>query len=157
MLNLRIAVALLLFTAWGCSYSGSNGDGGSGDADGQCRGDPPGAWEAYDFTFHPASTSCAGDRYVRLMPGYNLWVGAILCDADQYKLFLAEEKAGTFYQIGRTTSLRAAAPPARWVASSGAIPAWGPAGHGPTSATASPSTPSGPSTTCTAPSGTAAG
>ena len=95
-----LALLLLLFAAAGCSYGGSGGDGGSEDGDGQCRGDPPGAWEAYDFSYHPAPTSCTAERYVRLMPGYELWVGAILCDSEQYKLFLAEEKTGTFYQIG---------------------------------------------------------
>jgi len=54
----RIALALVLFTAWGCSYAGSGGDGGSGDGDGQCRGEPPGAWEAYDFDFHPEWPEC---------------------------------------------------------------------------------------------------
>src|SRR5262249_42715147 len=54
-------------------------------ADGSCpftcdpTGAPPTAWEVFDFTFHPATTPCAGARYVRYMDEYGLWVGAMLC------------------------------------------------------------------------------
>ena len=49
---------------------------------------------------YAAATPCAGDRYVRFLPAYNLWVGAILCSPSQYKLFLSPAKDGTYYQIG---------------------------------------------------------
>lgn len=63
-------------------------------------GDPPTAWEAFDFTYQPAQTPCAGERYVRYMDEYGLWVGAVLCTPVRYKLFLSPSKIGTFHQIG---------------------------------------------------------
>jgi hypothetical protein len=84
-----------------CTAPQPNPDASCPMADGCMPGSPaPGPWEAYDFNYHPAPTPCNGPRYARYFPGFSLWVGAILCNASRYKLFLSSTKDGTFYQIG---------------------------------------------------------
>ncbi len=61
-------------------------------------------WNAVDFPIaDPALlTSCGGDTYIKesdfaQIPG--LIVGVILCDATRYKLLLADNEDGPFYEI----------------------------------------------------------
>ena len=65
-----------------------------------CKKGQIGPWVKYAFKSHAATTPCTGDRYVSFHPTHCLWVGAILCNTSQYKLFLSMSKAGTFYQMG---------------------------------------------------------
>jgi hypothetical protein len=65
-----------------------------GDGDGGGTGD----WKPEDFkTFAPAS--CTGERYVRRDEKYGVWVGAILCGAKSYKLYMSEDLAAPFLEI----------------------------------------------------------
>lgn len=83
-----------------------NCDAPAPNADGSCvlncnpAGNPPTPWEAFSFVSYAAATPCAGARYVRYMDEYSLWVGAVLCTPNRYKLFLGTAKNGTFYQMG---------------------------------------------------------
>jgi hypothetical protein len=68
----------------GCG--GGSDDGGMGD------------WGRLDFqTFSPAP--CTGERYVRFDKRYGKWVGAVLCDARSYKLYMSESPEETFLEI----------------------------------------------------------
>ena len=71
---------------------------------GTCGGTEPdpGAfdWSPGNFQVTGVATSCGGDRYVRFDEGYGLYVGAILCSANRYKLLLGETENGVFHEIG---------------------------------------------------------
>ncbi len=58
-------------------------------------------WTPYAFTYDRAESDCTGgERYVRYDAAYQKWVGAELCSATRYKLFLGETKDGIFHEIG---------------------------------------------------------
>jgi hypothetical protein len=57
-------------------------------------------WEPLAFAVQDDGTMCDGDRYVRFHEGVGLWVGARLCSATRYKLYLSDARDGTYLQIG---------------------------------------------------------
>lgn len=57
-------------------------------------------WEALSFVGEPVQSPCAGARWVKFVPQYNLWVGAILCSPQRYKLMLATSRTAQYYEIG---------------------------------------------------------
>lgn len=58
-------------------------------------------WTPYAFTYDRAESDCTGgERYIRYNATYEKWVGAELCSATRYKLFLGETKDGVFHEIG---------------------------------------------------------
>jgi hypothetical protein len=60
----------------------------------------PAAWQAASFDVSKDTTStCTGEHYVQFNAQYKKWVGAVLCKADEYKLYLSEAKAGPYYPI----------------------------------------------------------
>ncbi|HSN99357.1 MAG TPA: hypothetical protein VLS89_13770 [Candidatus Nanopelagicales bacterium] len=56
-------------------------------------------WESYSFPSVEANTPCGGERYVMYNAAYSKWVGAVLCSPERYKLFMAENKEGPYYEI----------------------------------------------------------
>ncbi|MCP5150619.1 MAG: hypothetical protein H6983_08465 [Ectothiorhodospiraceae bacterium] len=59
-------------------------------------------WVAYNFPVGSSlHTDCTGTRYVRRSHfDSGLYVGAIRCSASEYKLMLASDPAGPYYEIG---------------------------------------------------------
>ncbi len=67
-------------------YADCGGGGGSGD------------WEPKHFeTYSPAA--CTGERFVRRDEHYGVWVGAILCGANGYKLYMSDAADAPFLEI----------------------------------------------------------
>ncbi|XP_066292099.1 enteropeptidase-like isoform X2 [Branchiostoma lanceolatum] len=68
-----------------------------------CTIDPI-VWEPFNFTYDNSCTSCDGERFVRpssyTYGGRILYVGVVLCSPTQYKIFLSEDIAGMFRNIG---------------------------------------------------------
>lgn len=69
-------------------YAKCGGGGGGGSA----------TWELKDFeTLSPAA--CTGERYVRHDEKYGVWVGAVLCGPDSYKLYMSDAADHPFLEI----------------------------------------------------------
>ncbi|CAH1274042.1 BMP1 [Branchiostoma lanceolatum] len=64
----------------------------------------PIVWEPFNFTYDNSCTSCDGESFVRpssyTYGGRILYVGVVLCSPTQYKIFLSDNIAGMFRNIG---------------------------------------------------------
>jgi hypothetical protein len=61
---------------------------------------PSGDWQRSDFTVQDGIQSdCDGDRYVKYVPQYDVWVGAILCSPTRYKLVMSDARDGLFLEL----------------------------------------------------------
>jgi hypothetical protein len=56
-------------------------------------------WSASDFLTYDGVSYCDGKRFTRFDDRYQLWVGAEVCDAGLYKLYLSDSEDGTYYEI----------------------------------------------------------
>ncbi len=57
-------------------------------------------WEKLAVKKHDSvKSSCKGDSFVAFNKAYGLWVAAVTCDENRYKLLLGKTKDGTFYEI----------------------------------------------------------
>lgn len=57
-------------------------------------------WRAAEFEASQTTSGCRGGaRYVRYNPQQHLWVGAELCDAQTYKLYLSQRQEGPFEPV----------------------------------------------------------
>jgi hypothetical protein len=64
---------------------------------------PPLTWKQADIALDPSvMTSCKGPTYIAFNEAYGLWVGAVTCSKDQYKLVLGKAPEGTFFEIADT-------------------------------------------------------
>ncbi len=61
---------------------------------------PPDRWIAHDFETLGTTGECAGERFVRYVPAYDRWVGAILCGSpERYKLYMSERQDDVYLEI----------------------------------------------------------
>lgn len=61
---------------------------------------PPTGWTAYGFEHDTTTSGCAGGMtFVQYNAKYGKWVGAELCSADTYKLYLSATKGGVYAPI----------------------------------------------------------
>lgn len=61
---------------------------------------PADGWQQREFAHDTATSGCAGGKsYVKFSSEYQLWIGAELCSATDYKLYLAQDPNGRFDAI----------------------------------------------------------
>jgi hypothetical protein len=64
-----------------------------------CTADPS-TWSPVDFDRDDQTSGCKGGaRYVKYSSEYGLWIGAELCSADSYKLYLSDRRDGRYAPI----------------------------------------------------------
>jgi hypothetical protein len=59
----------------------------------------PSGWQPSKAVFNRETSGCSGDRFVRYNSEYRVWVGAELCSATAYKLYLSKAETGPFDPI----------------------------------------------------------
>lgn len=65
--------------------------------------DPKGVWEPSCFKIlDGVQSECAGERYVKHVPEYDVWVGAILCSPTRYKLLMSDKRDGVYLELTDT-------------------------------------------------------
>lgn len=58
------------------------------------------AWERATLTVHESvKSACTQDSFVAYNKVYEVWVGALTCSDDRYKLVMSDKKDGVFHEI----------------------------------------------------------